>query len=90
MSDDYRIPPERLEEFARSLGLQQAILVGWSAATGTTHVVTWGDSLVDSAQAAQGGNVIKRSIGFPECSCRELSPRVAAALRAAGITTSET
>jgi len=76
---DGRVPPERLEEFARALGLQQAILVGW-AADGTTHVVTWGDSLVDSAQAAQGGNFVKKALGFPECVCMELSPRVAAAL----------
>jgi hypothetical protein len=79
---DNRIPPERLEEFARALGLQQTILVGW--ANGTTHVVTWGDSLVDSAQAAQGGNFVKKALGFPECACMDLSPRVAAALEKAG------
>lgn len=77
-----RIPPEQLERFARELGLTQAILVGW-APDGTTHVVTWGASLVDSAQAAQGGNFVKRALGFPETLCRTLSPRVASALEAA-------
>lgn len=73
------ILPEQLERFARELGLTQAILVGW-APDGTTHVVTWGDSLTNSAQAAQGGNFVKRALGFPETLCRALSPRVAAAL----------
>lgn len=40
------IPTELLERFACDQGLSQAILVGWSAG-GTTHVVTWGDSLTD-------------------------------------------
>lgn len=75
------IPPEQLERFARDQGLSQAILVGWSP-DGTTHVVTWGDSLTDSAQAAQGGNFVKKAVGFPECLCMALSPRVADALRA--------
>lgn len=75
------IPPEQLERFARELGLTQAILVGWQPGV-ATHVVTWGDSLTDSAQAGQGGAAIKRALGFPETLCRALSPRVAAALRA--------
>jgi hypothetical protein len=81
------ILPEQLERFARELGLTQAILVGWSP-DGTTHVVTWGASLTDSAQAAQGGNAVKRAIGFPETLCRALSRRVAEALgraEAAGV-----
>jgi hypothetical protein len=73
------ILPEQLERFARELGLTQAILTGWSP-DGTMHVVTWGDSLTDSAQAAQGGNAIKRALGFPETLCRTLSPRVTEAL----------
>jgi len=71
--------PEQLERFARELGLSQAILVGW-APDGTTHVVTWGDSLTDSAQAGQGGAFVKRALGFPETLCRALSPRVAQVL----------
>lgn len=81
------IPPELLERFARELGLTQAILAGW-APGGPTHVVTWGASLTDSAQAAQGGNAIKRAIGFPATLCRALSPRVTEALaRAEGTMT---
>lgn len=81
------IPPEQLERFARELGLTQAILAGW-APGGPTHVVTWGDSLTDSAQAAEGGNLIKRAIGFPPTLCRALSPRVTEALaRAEGTAT---
>lgn len=79
MSAPIRIPPEQLEAFARELGLNQAILVGW-APEGTTHVVTWGCSLTDSAQAAQGGNFVKKALGFPETLCRALSPRVTEAL----------
>jgi|GEM_PF-7063780 len=78
------ILPEQLERFATELGLTQAILVGWSP-DGTTHVVTWGASLTDSAQAAQGGNAIKRALGFPETLCRALSPRVTEALARAEV-----
>jgi hypothetical protein len=73
------IPPELLGLLGREQGLTQAILVGWMP-SGMTHVVTWGDSLIDSAQAAQGGNFVRRALGFPETLCRELSPRVAEVL----------
>lgn len=87
MSSSPIIAPEQLERFARELGLGQAILVGWQRGV-ATHVVTWGDSFTDSAQAAQGGNAVKRALGFPETQCRSLSPRVAEALaraEAAGV-----
>jgi hypothetical protein len=79
MSEPTTIPPEQLEGFARELGLTQAILVGWQPCV-ATHVVTWGDSLTDSAQAAQGGNAVRRALGFPETLCRALSPRVTEAI----------
>ena len=76
---DEKIPPEVLRDLALAQGLRQAILVGWGT-DGRTHVVTWGESIVDSLQAARGGNAVKAALGFPEAECRDASPRVRRAL----------
>jgi hypothetical protein len=44
--------------------LRQVIIFGWDGAR--THVVTYGKSVVDSAQAAAGANVIKRGWEWPD------------------------
>jgi hypothetical protein len=40
-------------------------------------VITWGGSAEDGAQAAEGGNRIKRFLGWPEALCRAESAKVA-------------
>jgi len=73
------IHPNDVAAFAREHELAQVIVVGWGA-NGLTHVVTWGESLQDSAQAAQGGNFVKNALGFPDADCRTLAPRMLRAL----------
>lgn len=59
-----RIPIKAAKDVAEKLGLRQVILVAWDGEA--THVVTYGQTVEDCKQAAEGGNVIKKAIGFPE------------------------
>lgn len=67
---------ERAKEFAEVNGCRQVVLLAWDGKL--THVVTYGVSVHDSEQAAQGGNFVKRALGWPEQLCRDESPRVLA------------
>jgi hypothetical protein len=49
--------------------LRQVIIFGWDGEQ--THVATYGESAVDSQQAAVGANVIKRGWGWPENLCTD-------------------
>lgn len=70
-----RIPVARAKEVGeKHPDVRQVILVAWDGAR--THVVTWGKSLEDCAQAAHAGNLAKQSFGFPEDLCRDEPGRV--------------
>jgi hypothetical protein len=71
-----RLPIARAKEIAERHDLDQVILVAWSKKDGRTHVVTYGRSLEDSAQAAEGGNRVKRALGWPETLCNAVPARV--------------
>ena len=62
-----RLPIKAAKEVARAYKLRQVILVAWDGAA--MHVVTYGTSVVDCDHAAQGGNIVKRAIKFPEALC---------------------
>lgn len=62
-----RIPIAAARRIAEAYGQQQVILVTWDG--GTTHVVTYGTTLEHCRQAAQGGNVVKRALGWPDEAC---------------------
>jgi hypothetical protein len=74
MSDKV-IPVSAAQALAESLDLRQVIIAAWDGER--THVVTYGGSVEDSANAAAGGNVIKARLGWPE-SLRAESPKVLA------------
>lgn len=59
-----RIPIKEAERIAARLGLQQVILCAWDGTR--THIVTYGRSREDCAQAALGGNRIKEALGWPK------------------------
>jgi hypothetical protein len=59
-----RIPIKALRDLARQLSQRQAILLCWDGSC--SHVVTWGQTTEDCAQAAEGGNRIKDLLGWPE------------------------
>lgn len=52
----------------------QVILLAWDGER--THVVTWGKSVEDCAQAADGGNAVKRLFKWPEELCKDEPNRV--------------
>jgi hypothetical protein len=59
-----RIPISTAKRVAKDHDLQQIILVAWDGTL--MHVVTYGKSVKDCDQAAQGGNRVKAALGWPE------------------------
>jgi hypothetical protein len=57
------IPVSTAQSIAESFDLRQVIIVAWDGRD--THVVTYGGSVADSANAARGGNLVKRALGWP-------------------------
>lgn len=58
------ISADDAKHISETNGLRQVIVFGWDGRY--THVATYGSSVVDSAQAAAGANVIKRGWEWPE------------------------
>ena len=69
-----RIPIKVAKDIAKKYDQQQVILVTWDK--GTTHVVTYGKTLTDCEQAAQGGNFVKKALGWPDELCQTKPARV--------------
>jgi hypothetical protein len=59
-----RIPIRALRKLAKEQGLRQVILLAWDGAR--TQVVTYGETVEDCDQAAQGGERMKAAMGWPE------------------------
>lgn len=58
-----RLPIQDAKELAHRHGLQQVILLAWDGER--THCVTYGKSVEDCDQAAQGGEKVKKVMGWP-------------------------
>ena len=71
-----RIPIAAARRIAEEHGQQQVIIVTWDASSGTTHVVTYGTTLLACEQAAIGGNRVKAALGWPETLCNAVPARV--------------
>jgi len=69
-----RIPIKAAKDIAKQYNLNQIILLAWDGEK--THVVTYGKTLEDCAQAAQGGNKIKKSFGWPDNICSTEPSRI--------------
>jgi hypothetical protein len=69
-----RIPIADAKALAAKHALKQVIILAWDGET--THVVTYGVTLADCAQAAEGGNRMKRVMGWPEELCQAKPARV--------------
>lgn len=59
-----RIPISAAKAVATEQGCSQVIICAWDGRR--THVVTYGASVEDCDQAAQGGDRIKAALGWPE------------------------
>ena len=60
-----RIPISAASTVAKTHNCRQVIVLAWDGEL--THIVTYGKSTEDCAQAAQGGNLLKAKWGWPEC-----------------------
>ena len=69
-----RIPISAAKEIAVKHDCRQVILVAWDGEL--THIVTYGKSDDDCAQAARGGNLLKERWGWPECNDQPSRVRV--------------
>lgn len=59
-----RIPIQVAEQLAKDQGLRQVILLAWDG--DLTHVVSYGKTVEDCDQAAQGADRMKKALGWPE------------------------
>lgn len=59
-----RIPITVAKTVATTTDCRQVIILAWDGEL--THVVTYGKTVEDCAQAAEGGNRLKAFLGWPE------------------------
>lgn len=59
-----RLPIKAARDVAKGYGLSQVILAAWDGER--THIVTYGTTVEQCAQAAMGGNKIKDALGWPK------------------------
>lgn len=71
-----QIPIARAKEIGNTLGYDQVIIVAWDASSGTQSVTTWGSTLEYCSHAAEGGNFVKKALGWPEEQCQAKPARV--------------
>lgn len=71
-----RLPIQAAEFITQRYDFLQVIVLAWDGRQ--TCVATYGTTAEQSAQAAEGGNRIKRALGWPESLCRVESAKVAA------------
>ena len=76
METGQRIPIADAKKIGTSHGYDQVIIVAWDKNTGITSVTTWGSTLEQCAQAAEGGNFVKKAMGWPLEECQAKPARV--------------
>jgi len=76
MKKSKRIPIKAAKEFAKNFEKDQVIILTWDKKTNSTWVTTYGKSLKDCEQAANGGNEIKRLLKWPENKCNDIPNRI--------------
>lgn len=68
-----RIPVQAAKDVAKKFNLAQVILICWEvdevSRNAMTHIVTYGKTKEDCLEAAQGGNRLKKALGWPENLC---------------------
>jgi hypothetical protein len=69
-----RIPIKAAKDVAKQYDCRQVIIMAWDGKL--SHVVTYGVSKVDCEQAAMGGNLMKKTMGWPDNLCATEASRV--------------
>jgi hypothetical protein len=70
-----KIPITAAKAIANNYGYTQVIIHAFDGETGIQSVATFGKTLDDCKNAADGGNVIKRLMGWPEEMCHAVPAR---------------
>lgn len=60
-----RIPIKAAKDLAQNYGQDQVIVMAWDDSRKLMHVVSYGKTMKDCEQAAQGANLMKKVLGFP-------------------------
>ena len=76
MNSGKRIPINWAKRIAEDLGYSQVIIHGFDGKTGMQCVTTYGKSLKDCKNAADGGNKLKQLLKWPEEYCNAQPKRV--------------
>jgi hypothetical protein len=71
-----RIPITQAKEIANKFGYSQVIIHAYDGETGMQCITTFGKSLADCKNAAEGGNAIKRLLKWDEELCNTKPNRV--------------
>ena len=71
-----RIPIADAKRIGEAHGYSQVIIVAWDQKTGIESVCTWGKSITDCDQAANGGNFVKKAMGWPDEHCHAKPSRI--------------
>ena len=64
-----RIPIKSARSIAAEYGQSHVVVMTFDRKNNRTHVVTYGKSKKDCQEAAQGGNLVKKALGWPERLC---------------------
>lgn len=71
-----KLPIKAAKDLATTYQLDQVIVVAWSRKENNMLVTTFGKTETDCDQASQGGNLIKKTLGFPDQLCVQEPNRV--------------
>lgn len=63
------IPIKAAREIAKAYDKSQVIILTFDKVHGKTHVTTYGRTVEDCRQAAEGGNKLKKVMGWPDELC---------------------
>lgn len=69
------IPISEAKAIADRNHCKQVIIAAFDE-DGITHIITYGKTLTDCEQAAQGGNFIKKALGWPDELCHDKPKRI--------------
>jgi hypothetical protein len=70
-----RVTITAAKEIANKFDKDQVIIISFSKKDGQTWVTTYGRTVEDCQQAAEGGNKLKRAMNWPEELCNEMPQR---------------
>ena len=71
MSEYSDVPIFRAKKIADKYEKDQVIIVCWDKYHGRTHVTTYGITKKDCEEAAKGGNMVKKALGWPDELCHD-------------------